>query len=116
MVRMKASFHCVAFSLRTSPERSAATKTPVPAADSQLIAKRATSGLALTGATGGIRWTRLCSDGMSQTGSDSVPPNVEPSSVVVNLIPENRLLRYALTSGTPHNAQQAIRITHGIHA
>ena len=65
----------------------------MPAADSQLIANRAASGLALTGATGGIRCTRLCSDGMSHTGSDSVPPNVEPSSVVLNVTPENRLFR-----------------------
>src|ERR1700682_2311911 len=116
MVSMKASFHCVGFSLSTRPERSAATKTPVPAVDNQLIVNRAASAFAFTGATGGIRCTRLCSAGMSQTGSDSEPLNVEPSSVVVNVIPENRLLRDFLNSGTPHSAQQAIRITHGIHA
>ena len=116
IVCTNASFHCVAFSLSTRPERIAATNTPVPAADSQLIANRAASGLALTGATGGMRCTRLCSDGMSHTGSDSVPPNVEPSSVVVNLMPENRSFRNFLNSGMPHSAQQTIRITHGSQA
>src|SRR5258705_1756457 len=113
---MKAACLCVGFGVSTRPDGSAATKTPVPAADSQLIVNRAASAFALTGATGGIRCTRLCSAGMSQTGNDSEPLNVEPSSVVVNVIPENRLLRNFLNSGTPHSAQQAIRITHGIHA
>ena len=50
IVCRNASFHWLALSPRTSPESSAATKTPVPAAESQLIAKRAASGFAFTGA------------------------------------------------------------------
>src|SRR5437764_864340 len=83
------------------------------AADSQLMANRAASGLAFSGATGGMRWTMLCSAGISHTGSDRVPPKVEPSKVVVNFMPENRLFRKVLNSGTPQSAQQAIRMTHG---
>ena len=81
-----------------------------------MMANFAASGLALTGATGGMRWTRLFSDGMSQTGSDSVPAKGEPRSVVENLMPESRLLRYVLKAGVPHSAQQAIRMIQGSHA
>src|SRR4051794_39891876 len=116
MVCTNTLFHCVAESLRTSPEMSAATNTPVPAADSQLIVKRAASGFAFTGATGGIRCTRLCRAGMSHAGSDSVPPKGEPRSVVLNLMPEKRLLRNALNSGIPQSAQHRIRMIHGVHA
>src|ERR1700693_2321299 len=100
-VRMKESFHCTAFSLRTNPDRSAATNTPVPAADSQLMTNFAASGLALIGATGGIRCTRLFNDGMSQTGSESVPANGEPRSVVAKVTPEKRPFRYFLKDGQP---------------
>src|SRR5689334_4197305 len=111
-----ASPHCGPDRRSTRPERTAATKTPVPAAESQLMAKRAASGLAFTGATGGIRCTMLCSAGMSQTGSDSVPANLDPSSVVENVTLENRLFRNVLNAGAPHRAQQATRMIHGIHA
>src|ERR1700687_4159797 len=76
----------------------------------------AASGLALIGATGGIRCTKLCKDGMSHTGSESVPANGEPRSVVAKVTPEKRLFRYFLNSGMPQRAQQRIRITHGNHA
>src|SRR5437016_9127160 len=111
-----ASFHCAALSLRTRPDKIAATNTPVPAADNQLIVNRAASGLALIGATGGIRCTRLCNVGMSQTGSESVPAKGDPSNVVAKVAPEKRLFRYFLKSGMPQSAQHRIRITHGIHA
>src|SRR2546425_4579374 len=111
-----ASFHCAAVSLRTRPDKVAATNTPVPAADNQLMVNRAASGLALIGATGGIRCTRLCNVGMSQTGSESVPAKGEPRSVVAKVMPEKRLLRYFLNSGMPQTAQQRISITHGNHA
>src|SRR5262249_39285467 len=116
IVFMKACFHWLAFSFNTRPERRAAAKTPVPAADSQLIVKRATSGFALTGATGGARCTRLWSAGMSHAGSERVPPKLEPRRVVVNLMPEKRLLRYFLNSGMPQIAQQATRIIQGSQA
>src|ERR1700754_3334989 len=116
MVCMNASFHCAALNLSTKPESSAATNTPVPAVDNQLIVNLAASAFALTGATGGIRCTRLCSAGMSHTGSDSEPANGEPRKVVENVTPENRPLSSFLNSGTPHNAQHAIKITQGIHA
>src|ERR1700682_5451380 len=115
-VRTKESCHCGALSWSTSPDKIAATKTPVPAADSQLMTNLAASGLALIGATGGIRCTRLCNDGMSHTGSESVPANGEPRSVVAKVTPEKRLFRYFLNSGMPQRAQQRIRITHGNHA
>src|SRR5262252_2167584 len=111
-----ASFHCAAESFSTRPVSSAATKTPVPAADSQLSTKRAASGFAPSAATGGVRCTRLCRAGMSHAGNDSVPPNGEPSSVVLNVTEENRLLRYFLKSGMPQIAQHRIRMTHGSNA
>src|SRR2546427_6198201 len=92
-VRTMASFHWAALSLRNRPDRSAATNTPVPAADSQLMTKRAASGLAFGGATGGMRWTRLCRAGISHAGRESVPENVEPRSVVLKVTPEKRLFR-----------------------
>ena len=116
MVRTNTLFHCAGESRSTSPEMSAATNTPVPAADSQLMVKRAASGLAFTAATGGMRCTRLCRAGISHAGSDSVPAKGEPSSVVLNLNPEKRLLRNALNSGMPQSAQHRMRMIHGIHA
>jgi hypothetical protein len=65
----------------------------VPAAESQLMTKRAPSGLALTGATGGMRCTMLFKSGMSQPGSDSVPLKGEPKSVVLNLTFEKSVFR-----------------------
>src|ERR1051325_4311812 len=115
-VWLKTLFHCAAESLSTSPELSPATHTPVPAAESQLMVKRAASGLAFTGATGGMRCTRLCSDGMSHTGSESVPANGEPRSVLLNFTPEKRPLRNALKSGMPQSAQQRIRTIQGVQA
>src|SRR5262249_11307016 len=116
IVRANASRHCAADSRSTRPESSAATNTPVPAADSQLMVKRATSGLALAGATGGMRWTRLCREGISHAGSDSVPAKAPPRSRVLNLTEENRLLSDFLNSGSPQIAQQAMRIAHGNQA
>src|SRR5215471_4975713 len=78
-VRDIASRHCAADSLRYSPDRSAATKTPVPAADSQLIVNLAASGFASGLTTGGVRWTLLWRSGISHAGSDSVPLNGDPS-------------------------------------
>ena len=46
-----------ALSRNTRPVRSAATKTPVPAAESQLMVNWAASGLAPAATTGGMRWT-----------------------------------------------------------
>src|SRR5437660_2442914 len=115
-VCLKTLLHCAADNLSTSPEMSAATNTPVPAADNQLMVKRAASGFAFSGATGGMRCTRLCRAGMSHTGSESVPANGEPTSVVLNFTPEKRLLRNALNSGMPQSAQQRMRMIHGVHA
>jgi hypothetical protein len=70
----------------------------VPAADSQLIANLAASGLALTGATGGIRCTRLLSEGMSHTGSESVPAKGDPRRVVLNLTLEKTPFKPRLES------------------
>ncbi len=51
--------------------RSAATNTPVPAADSQLIVNFAASGFASGLTTGGVRWTLLWRSGISQAGTRS---------------------------------------------
>src|SRR4051812_5313601 len=115
-VPTNASFHCAADSPSTSPDSSAATKTPVPAADSQLMAKRAASGFAFAGATGGTRITWLRRAGMSHTGSDSVPASGEPSSVVFTGTSAKTLLRAFFHAGAPHSAQHSTRITHGSHA
>src|SRR5882757_11047749 len=98
------------------PESSAATNTPVPAAESQLIVNLATSALAFVAATGGIRCTKLCKAGMSQAGSESVPAKGEPNNVVANFTSAKTLFRYFLNSGIPQSAQQMIRITQGIQA
>src|SRR5688572_2378290 len=89
-VPTRASLHCDRVSLRTNPDKSAATKTPVPAAESQLMLKRAASGAALAGTTGGVRCTWLWSAGMSQTGRERLPEKFEPSSVVLIGTPEKR--------------------------
>ena len=70
----------------------------------------------MSGATGGMRCTRLCRAGMSQPGKESVPLKAEPSSVVLNLMLENRLFRYTRQVGIPQMAQQTIRIDHGTQA
>ena len=116
IVCTNASRHCAPDRPSTRPVRIAATNTPVPAAESQLITKRAASGLAFTGATGGVRCTRLCRAGMSHAGSDSVPENFEPSSVVEKVTFENRLFRKVLNAGVPQSAQHRIRMTQGIQA
>src|SRR5439155_4647893 len=94
VIRMQASEQGVGCSVRAREEDTEPPEIRVPAAESQLMVNRAASGLALIGATGGMRCTRLCKAGMSQTGSESVPVNGEPSSVEANLMPEKRLLRY----------------------
>ena len=113
---MMASFHWTAFILSTRPVRIAAVKTPVPAAESQLIVNLAASGFAPTRATGGTRITRLCNDGISHAGSERVPANLPPRRVVLKVIPAKRVFRYFLNSGTPQTAQQMIRMVQGIHA
>src|SRR3954471_9546836 len=111
-----ACFHCAPDIPSTRPVSSAATNTPVPAADSQLSTNCAASGLALAAPTGGIRWTRLWSAGMSHTGRDSVPVSLEPNSVVSNLVPASRPSSQSLLDLKPQNTQHAIRIAHGSHA
>src|SRR5690242_11809738 len=112
-VRLMDSFHWAALIRRTRPERMAATNTPVPAAESQLMVNLAASGFAPGRAMGGIRCTRLCRCGISHAGRDSVPPNGEPRMVVLNFTPEKRLFRPALKVGMPQIAQQAMRIAQG---
>src|ERR1700733_11519656 len=109
-----ACFHCAAVSPSTKPEMIAATNTPVPTAETQLSANCAPSGLALGGATGGMRCTRLCSPGMSHLGSDSVPVSLDPNSVVSSLTLAKTSLSQAFFR--PQTTQQAIRITHGSQA
>jgi hypothetical protein len=111
-----ACFHWLPVSPSTKPVMSAATKTPVPAAESQLIVNLAGSGFAFAGATGAVRCTWLCSAGMSHAGSESVPVKGEPSSVVFTGTFENALFRTFLSSGVPHSAQHAMRMTQGIQA
>src|SRR5207248_10988228 len=76
----------------------------------------APSGFAPGFATGGIRCTFLSRAGMLQTGSEYVPANFEPSSVVSNF--EFFIDSFAafLNEGVPHSAQQRMRMAHGIHA
>src|SRR5207244_6551563 len=80
-----------------SPERMAATNTPVPAVDNQFKVNLAASGFASGLTIGGIRCTRLCSDGISHTGR------------------ENELSVF-LNAGIPHNAQQRMRMADSVHA
>src|SRR5437870_8978773 len=96
-VRTNASLHCAAVRRSASPERIAATNTPVPAVDNQFKVNLAASGFASALATGGIRCTRLCSEGMSHTGAENA-------------------FRVFLNAGMPHKAQQRMRMAHGVHA
>src|ERR1035438_10052112 len=98
------------------PVRIAARKTPVPAADNQLTAKTAPSGLAFGSTTGGMRCTRLCNAGICQVGSERVPANFEPSSVVLIFTLARRVLRWAFQVGIPQTAQQTIKMVHGNQA
>ena len=79
-VRATACFHCAPDSRSTRPVRIAASTTPVPAADSQLIVNFAASGLAPPG-RGRHALHQVVQCGISQTGSDNGPPNFEPKSV-----------------------------------
>src|ERR1019366_1395279 len=115
-VRKKASFHWAAVKRSASPERRAATKTPVPAAESQLITKRAPSGFAPALATGGMRCTWLFRAGMSHPGRESVPVNGEPRSVVLTFTSEKTLFSVVFHLGIPQMPQQRIRIIQGSQA
>src|ERR1017187_1405816 len=115
-VRAAASIHWAALNFRVKPVSRAATKTPVPAADNQFTAKTAPSGLAFGSATGGMRCTRLCNAGICQAGSERVPANFEPSSVVLIFTPAKSALRKLFQAGMPQAAQQRISIAHGVHA
>src|ERR1039457_3439821 len=115
-VRTVASPHWAALIFRTKPVRIAARKTPVPAADSQLMAKTAPSGLAFAATTGGMRCTRLCNAGICQAGSERVPPNFEPSSIALIFTLAKSVLRWTFQVGMPQMAQQAIKMVHGIQA
>src|ERR1017187_9576266 len=105
-VRKKASFHWAAVKRSASPERRAATKTPVPAAESQLITKRAPSGFAPASATAG----------MPHPGRESVPVNGEPRSVVLTFTSEKTLFSVVFHLGIPQMPQQRIRIIQGSQA
>src|SRR5437763_243128 len=62
-VCLKTLFHCAAESLSTSPEISAATNTPVPAADNQLRVKSAVHSTEKTpDTTSVIRWNSFVAD------------------------------------------------------
>src|SRR6266702_6411372 len=111
-----ACFHCGPRMRRASPDSSAATNTPVPAAEIQLMVNTAASGLAFGGATGGVRWTWRCSAGISHFGSDAVPASLPPSRLVSNLAPESALFIEVFTVGLPQRAQHAMRIAHGVQA
>src|SRR5687767_13107501 len=115
-VLIDASLHCERVSLRTRPDKSAATKTPVPAAESQLTLKRAASGMASGATTGGVRCTWLWSAGMSQTGKERLPERFEPRSVDLIGTPEKRPFSVVLLDGRPQSAQHKIRIVQGSHA
>src|SRR5579872_229539 len=80
------------------------------------MANTAPSGFALAFATGGVRCTFLSSAGMLHVGSDSVPENFPPNSVVSNFTFFIDSFAAFLNAGLPHSAQQRIRIVHGIHA
>src|ERR1700693_6606625 len=112
-VRPTASPHWRPLTRSTSRESRAATNTPVPAADSQLIVKRAASGFASGLTTGGVRWTLLWSAGMSHAGRESVPLNGDPRSVVSILTVWNTLFSFVFQVGIPQRPQQRIRIAHG---
>src|SRR5262252_1692349 len=115
-VLVTASFHWSAFMRSTRPVKREATKTPVPAAEIQLMVKRAASGLAVAAATGGMRCTMLWSAGMSQAGSESVPAKGEPRSVVLMGTPAKSSLKAFLMGGHPQMAQHMIKIAQGNHA
>src|SRR6185503_18158125 len=115
-VRAIASRHWAARRRSARPVSSAARNTPVPAADSQLMVKRATSGLAPAAAAGGIRCTRLCRCGISQAGADSGPDNEDPKRWVLMVTADNEPLRYFFQVGAPQMAQQTIKMAQGSQA
>src|SRR3954451_16653331 len=79
----------------------AATKTPVPAAESQFTAHIAPSGLALGGATGGIRWTSWWRNGIG---------------TLTRVTPGTSVLSIVLNCGQPHRPTQAMSRTQGTQA
>src|SRR2546426_5038895 len=56
----------------TNPATMAATKIPLPVADSQFSLKIASSGFADGGATGGVRCTTLCRCDTSNFGAETL--------------------------------------------
>src|SRR5512133_669215 len=95
-VRTVASFHC--------------------AAVSQLMEKTAASGFAPAGAIGGMRCTSWCRAGICHAGSERLPENFEPRSVVEKVMPAKRLFRNFFHSGIPQSAQHAMRMAQGAQA
>src|SRR5579862_6509163 len=80
----------------TAPAMSAATKIPVPLADSQLNKNTAVSGFGLA-TTGGTRWTIPSSPGMGNLGAEM------PSKM-------------ALTCGSPQRKTTTLKMTQGVQA
>ena len=80
----------------TNPEMMAATRMPLPVADSQLKLNTAPSAVFFA-TTGGTRRIRLCSP-------------------LTGILKIEILSRKALTLGSPHRNTNTLRMTQGVHA
>src|SRR5213592_3611641 len=80
----------------TNPEMMAATRMPLPVADSQLKLNTAASAVFLA-TTGGTLRIRLC----------------KPLTGILKI---EILSRKALTLGSPHRNTSTLKMTHGVHA
>src|SRR3954469_4823059 len=79
----------------------AAAKTPVPGAEGQFTTHTAPSGLALGGATGGIRWTSWWRNGIG---------------TLIRVTPGTSVLSIVLNCGQPQRPTHAMSRTQGTQA
>src|SRR5579859_762303 len=80
----------------TNPEMMAATKMPVPLAESQFKLKTALSGVGFA-TTGGTRRIKLCSP-------------------LTGILRMERLSKNVLATGSPHRNTTTLRMAHGVQA
>src|SRR5216683_2254278 len=100
------------FSPRSTPDRRAAKKQPVPVAVNQLKSKRAASAAGFS-TTGVVRNTLACRYGQSHPGG---PGRTLPSAITTLKEGVVALFITSFTAGKPHTRTNRERIAKGIQA
>src|SRR5216683_5074045 len=100
------------FSPRSTPDRRAAKKQPVPVAVNQLKSKRAASAAGFS-TTGVVRDTLACRYGQSHPGG---PGRTLPSGITTLKEGVVDLFIASFTEGNPHTSTNTERMANGIQA